>query len=165
MNHRERLLARIGNINDFSRPRPLVTLEEFFEGNNDPGSIGYNLSMPPTPAEFYALLKTIRTRPAVRDVRIQVMDLQDPDEWPSTDLIWIITSATPQEVRTWFPKNAAPDEMIDGFAASMTPVEHTQFRMACVQSGRGTISDHYAALLSPIGSVTASPLLSRLPIT
>ena len=35
------MLARInrnGDINDTATPNPLVTLAEFFEGNNDPGS-------------------------------------------------------------------------------------------------------------------------------
>jgi hypothetical protein len=40
MDSRERLLQRIGDINDRSRPRPLVTLDEFFDGNDDPGVAG-----------------------------------------------------------------------------------------------------------------------------
>jgi hypothetical protein len=123
MNPRERLLARIGDINDFTRPRPLVTLEEFFEGNDDPASIGYNLPTPPTPREFYDLLIGIRKRPTVSDVRIEVKDLEDPDGWPSTDMIWVITTATPHEVRSWFPERFAPDEVIGGFGATIAPVE------------------------------------------
>lgn len=119
MTPRQRLLARIGDINDFTRPRPLVTLEEFFEGNNDPSSIGYNLPEPPQPREFYQLLLDIRKRPMVSDVRIEVKDMEDPNGWPSTDMIWIITSSTPQEVGTWFPKRLAPDDIMDGFDASI----------------------------------------------
>jgi hypothetical protein len=107
---RDKLLARIGDINDFSRPRPLVTLAEFFEGNSDPGSIGYNLPDPPPPQEFYRLLTAIAARPEVRDVRIEVKDLEDPDGWPSTDTIWIFTSAGLDTVRAWFPERLAPDE-------------------------------------------------------
>ena len=120
---RQRLLARIGDINDFSRPRPLVTLEEFFEGNDDPGSIGYNLADPPEPREFYELLRQLRDREDVRDVRIEVMDLEDPQDWPLTDTIWIITSAPPDTVRSWFPKRLAPSEMLDGFAESLRETE------------------------------------------
>jgi hypothetical protein len=123
MEARDRLLARIGDINDFTRPRPLVTLEEFFEGNDDPGSIGYNLPDPPAPREFYELLLAIRNRPGVSDVRIEVKDLEDPDGWPSTDTLWIITTATPQEIRSWFPQRFAPDEVIDGFEGSPSAVE------------------------------------------
>ena len=123
MDARRRLLARIGDINDFSRPRPLVTLEEFFEGNDDPGSIGYNLADPPEPREFYELLRQLRDREDVRDVRIEVMDLEDPEGWPLTDTIWIITSAPPDTVRSWFPKRLAPSEMLDGFAESVREIE------------------------------------------
>jgi hypothetical protein len=123
MTPRDRLLARVGDINDFSRPRPLVTLEEFFEGNNDPASIGYNLPDPPEPKEFYNLLADIRKRPGVADVRIEVQDLEDPDGWPSTDTIWVITTETPQEVRSWFPKRFSPDEVIEGFERSAQQVE------------------------------------------
>jgi hypothetical protein len=108
---RDRLLARIGDINDFSRPRPLVTLAEFFEGNDDPGSIGYNLPSHPTPGDFHELLSAIATRPQVSDVRVEVKDLEDPNGWPSTDTIWIFTSADPNTVPTWFPDHLAPDEL------------------------------------------------------
>lgn len=62
---RARLLDRIGDIgdiNDFSRPRPLVTLEEYFEGNAE-SSIGYNPpdGGPGAPA-FYALCRELRDR-------------------------------------------------------------------------------------------------------
>jgi hypothetical protein len=85
LNPRDRLLRRIGDINNGSGPCPLVTLEEFFEGNHDYGSIGYNLPDPPSPQEFYAFLLQVRSRADVRDVRIAVMDLPDPNGWPSTD--------------------------------------------------------------------------------
>jgi hypothetical protein len=123
MDARKRLLERIGDINNPALPRPLVTLEEFFEGNDDYGSIGYNLPDPPHPREFYELLKEIRQRPEVSDVRIEVMDLQDPDGWPATDTIWIITSAAPSQVRSWFSERLAPDDVYDGFSSDVRPVE------------------------------------------
>jgi hypothetical protein len=103
-----------------------VTLEEFFDGNTDPGSIGYNLPDPPKPKEFYDLLKRFLDRPEVSDVRIAVMDHEDLERWPSTDTIWIITSASPDQVRSWFPARLAPDETWDGFdkaAAKFEPYE------------------------------------------
>lgn len=123
MDARERLLERVGDINNPSLPRPLVTLEEFFEDNDDYGSIGYNLPDPPQPREFYELLKEIRQKPEVSDVRIEVKDLEDPDGWPATDTIWIITSAAPAEVRSWFPERLAPDDVYDGFSSDVRPVE------------------------------------------
>lgn len=123
MNARDRLLTRIGDINDFSRPRPLVTLEEFFEGNDDAASIGYNLPHPPEPSEFYKFLLGLRTKRDVSDIRVQVQDLEDPDGWPSSDTIWIITTASAQEVRSWFPERLAPDDVFEGFESLHYSVE------------------------------------------
>jgi hypothetical protein len=52
----------------------------------------------------------IAARPQVSDVRVEVKDLEEPDGWPSTDTIWIFTSADLDTVRTWFPHHLAPDE-------------------------------------------------------
>ncbi len=90
-------------------PRPLLTLEEFFEGNDVVGSIGCNLEIPPEPAEFYTLLLRIRKMKNVADVRVQVTAFDDPD-WPFSDTVWIITSEAPEEVSTWFPEHLQPDE-------------------------------------------------------
>lgn len=118
-----KLLARIGDINDFSRPRPLVTLTELFEGNDDYSSIGYNLPDSPSPQEWYQLLKDIAERPEVTEIRIEVKQQEDPSGWPSTDTIWIITTASPEQVRSWLPERVAPDEIIEGFEKSASPVE------------------------------------------
>ncbi len=119
MSARARPLARInrdGDFNDFATPRPLVTLEEFFEGNDDLGSIGYNFYPDqPRPAEFYELFKKIRDKPEVADVRIAVMDLEEPDSWPATDNVWIITSASPEEMTAWMGERFRPDDIFDGF--------------------------------------------------
>ena len=120
---RTAILDRIGDINDFSRPRPLVSLELFFEGNDDPGAIGYNLADPPEPREFYDLLKRLRSRDDVHDILIEVKDIEDPEGWPSTDTIWFMTTATPEEVRSWFPQRLAPSEMVDGFDESVGAIE------------------------------------------
>ena len=115
---RQRLLQRVsvhGDINDPMTPRPLVALEEFFEGNADYGSIGYNFDPQPAPSEFYAAFLEIRSRPDVADVRVQVNDQIEPEDWPSTDTIWIITSATPDEVQSWLEDRFKADDVIVGF--------------------------------------------------
>jgi hypothetical protein len=115
----ERLVARInrsGSINDPATLRPLVTLEEFFEGNEDYGSIGYNFYPDqPAPAEFYELLKRIRNRPDVDDVRIEVSQHEVPDEWPSSDTVWIIARAFPAEVAGWLGERFRADELVIGW--------------------------------------------------
>lgn len=122
----EQLIGRInhyGDINDLKTPRPLVTLEEFFERNDDYGSIGYNFyPEQPSPAEFYELFKGIRSRPNVVEVRVQISQHEMPDEWPSTDTVWIITSASAEDVADWLGKRFRADELIIGWPTT-SPVE------------------------------------------
>jgi hypothetical protein len=115
----ERIARRInrnGDVNDPETPRPLLGLEEFFEGNDDYSSIGYNLySDQPAPAEFYALFRSIRDRADVADVLVEVSQHEDPAQWPSTDTVWIITSASVDEVRAWLGERFRPDEVREGW--------------------------------------------------
>ena len=115
----ERLKERIapaGDLGDLAALRPLVSLEEFFEGNDDYGSIGYNFYPDqPAPSEFFAVFKQIRSRSGVADVRVEVCQHENPDDWPSTDTVWIITSAPAAEVATWLGKRFLADEIFDGW--------------------------------------------------
>ncbi|WP_051400055.1 hypothetical protein [Haloechinothrix halophila] len=90
----------------------LVSLEAFFEGNDDPESIGYNLPDPPEPQEFYRLLRSIRARPDVADVRLYVENADAEDAERRTDTIWVVTSASVVEVAGWFPERLAPDDWV-----------------------------------------------------
>jgi hypothetical protein len=115
----ERITERVnrhGDLDDPTTPRPLLTLEEFFDGNDVLGSIGCNLIPTPTPAEFYNLLKRVRKRDDVADIRVQVTEIDAP-EWPFSDVVWIITRATPEEVRGWFDEAIRPDECSAGWLA------------------------------------------------
>ena len=55
---RERV-GRHGDVNDPETRRPLLTLEEFFEGNDSWGSIWCNLEATPGPAEIFEILAAI----------------------------------------------------------------------------------------------------------
>ena len=105
---------RHGDVNDPATMRPLLTLAEFFEGNESVGSIGCNLSPVPTPSEFHKLLSRIAARPDVADVRVEITMFDDP-EWPFSDTVWVITSANPKEVSTWFEENVQPDQCKKGW--------------------------------------------------
>ena len=107
-------ISRHGDVNDAATTRPLLTLAEFFEGNDVDGSIGCNLNPPPTPAEFYRLLKGIVARPDVADVRVQIT-MFDVPEWPFSDTVWVITSVSPEEVSEWFEEAVRPDECFVGW--------------------------------------------------
>ncbi len=112
-----------GDINNPDTPRPLVTLEDFFEGNNDFGSIGYNFFPDqPSPSEFYEIFKAIASKPGVFDVRVEVKDQIEPEDWPSTDTIWVITSVGVNEVKTWLGNRFCGDDYIVGFPGTH-PIE------------------------------------------
>jgi hypothetical protein len=119
MNHGQRITERVnrlGDPNDPNTPRPLLTIEEFFEGNAYHGSIGCNLSSAPSPDRFYLLFKHISSRPDVRDIRIRIVDFDS--DWPFTDTVYIMTSAGVKDVATWFDEDLAPDELWEGFLSA-----------------------------------------------
>ncbi len=113
----ERITERVnrhGDINDATTIRPLLTLEEFFEGNDVTGSICCNCTPTPEPDKMYELLKGIRSRPDVADVHVQVAQF-DAAEWPFSDTVWVVSSAEPEEVKSWFEESIAPDECWAGW--------------------------------------------------
>jgi len=96
---------------------PLVTLEEFFLGNDDYGSIGCNLSPMLGPQFFYEKLKSIRSRPNVQDVLVEVNEIEekDPAMWPFSDRVCVFTNATPEDVAHWAAA-LQPDAVEQGLA-------------------------------------------------
>jgi hypothetical protein len=107
-------VSRLGHPDEPGTPRPLLSVGEFFDGNIEVGSIGCNLDGAPTPAEFHSVFRSIAQHPDVRDIRVQITAFDVP-EWPFSDTIYIMTSATPEEVATWFPQHLRPDETWTGF--------------------------------------------------
>jgi hypothetical protein len=107
-------VTRIGHPDDESTPRPLLTLAEFFEGNHESGSIGCNLLPVPAPKAFYDLFRAMALRGHVSDIRVQITQFDAP-EWPFTDTVYVMTTATEEEVMSWFPKSMKPDETWRGF--------------------------------------------------
>jgi hypothetical protein len=79
-------------------PGPTASLEEFFEGNDDPGSIGCNLMPMLEPKIFYDVFRQIRSRPDVQDVRVQICDYVDDDSWPFSDSVFFLTSMPQAEL-------------------------------------------------------------------
>jgi hypothetical protein len=113
----ERITERVnrnGDVNDVATPRPLLMLEEFFEGNTLTGSICCNCIPTPEPHEMFELLKQIRSRPDVGDVRVEVSMFDEP-EWLFSETVWVVTSARAAEVKLWFEKSIRPDETWKGW--------------------------------------------------
>jgi len=96
------------------QPPPVVSIEEFFEGNLQPQSIAPNLTNHPGLAFFRERLLAIRSRSDVQTVLVNVYDLTDiilgvPDGWPGAENVHILTSAPEDVVQEW-----ASDLLSDG---------------------------------------------------
>jgi hypothetical protein len=119
---RERLvgeLAMLGGL-EGPGPRPVVSLESFFEGNDDCASLGGNLSEHPGPAGFYRMLSRIRALPEVQDVLVEVR-LVDDGEWPFARGIYVLTSASVAQVTAWLaplrPRHVREGWSTEGWSA------------------------------------------------
>jgi len=113
----ENIIRRVNRNGEFyneETPIPLLTLEEFFKGNDIIGSIGCNLDGEPHPSEFESVLEKIKQSPNVHEVYIQVTEMDDPD-WPFSDTAWVVTTATEDDIAKCFPPEIAPDEVWEGF--------------------------------------------------
>ena len=65
----ERITKRVcrnGHPDDLETPIPLLSIDEFFDGNDVVGSIGCNLIDIPHPNEFFKVFKAISHRPDER---------------------------------------------------------------------------------------------------
>jgi hypothetical protein len=113
----EKLKSRTFSIGQ--HPGPTVSREDFFEGNDDLGSIGCNLSEHPGVDRFHRVFKRIRSRGDVQDVMVEVKDLVDEGSWPFTDTVFVLTSMDQNELK----KSVAelhPDE-VGEFPEAGTP--------------------------------------------
>jgi hypothetical protein len=106
---------RNGTLDDLKVPRPLLTLEEFFEGNDDYGSIGCNLRGSVQPYEFYEVFKKLRARVEVSQVRVQITSWDDPAFWPFSDRVWVITSLARQDIQQCLGKRLHGDAIRVGW--------------------------------------------------
>lgn len=68
-----------GDVNDPDTLRPLLSLEDFFIGNNIVGSICCNVTPEQSPQTIYHHLQKIRERNDVSDVLVEITMFDDPD--------------------------------------------------------------------------------------
>ena len=95
------------------QPPPVVTVDEFFDGNTDNDSIAVNLTDHPGVSFFHDKLKVIGARPDVKAVLVNIYDL-DPviwGGWPFAENIHFLTCADEDTIQTW-----ASDLLSDGAA-------------------------------------------------
>ena len=83
-------------------PEPqLVLIDQFFEGNDDEGSIGCNLAPHPGIGVFREKLLGLAKRPEVTAVYALITEL-DPgdDSWPFSDTVVVTGTLTPEALQT-----------------------------------------------------------------
>jgi hypothetical protein len=120
MTARERLIAKI----ESQKARPgdaVVSLDDFFVGNSDRGSIGCNLGKDqPALSVFYDTLRAIRAMREVQDVLVRICEYDAPDAWPYSDTVYILTSAALEDVQQWLAP-LKPDEVYAGWMYGAPP--------------------------------------------
>jgi|WetSurMetagenome_2_1015567.scaffolds.fasta_scaffold211508_1 hypothetical protein len=85
-----------------SQPVPqVVPIDRFFDGNNDLGSIGCNLTEHPGIERFRDILTGLLRRKDVEAVFAQISEL-DPGEgrWPFADTVLVVGTISAAELRT-----------------------------------------------------------------
>lgn len=124
MNTRDELIKKINDQGHQSpeSPLPVVSLEDFFIGNSDYGSIGANLSNHPGPQAFYEILKSIRAKPTVQDILVEINEVVETDSqvWPFSDRVYVLSSASIEEIRAWL-NSLQPDEVTEDWAKGKPP--------------------------------------------
>lgn len=93
-----------------SGPMPLVTLEEFFDGNGD------DASFQGAAIETARLaLEGLRRRPEVADVRLGITQWDGPSTWPLAEYVYVVTTAKAAEVRQMLKEAGVwVDELAEG---------------------------------------------------
>lgn len=117
LSRREELLANINRqrMHNPNAPLPVVSLEDFFGGNADEGSIGCNLPKHPGLLTFFNVLAAIRERPETEDVLIEIYEAEPDADWPFSERVYIITRATQEQVSEWVA-TLEPTEIGLGYA-------------------------------------------------
>jgi hypothetical protein len=97
MSKKDKLLEKIHSLG-YPDNEILVTLEDFFEGNDDYGSIGVNLyPNQPSPSDFYSKLKEIKKLDSIDNVYVRIADIENL-EWVYTDAVYVVTTLSKAEL-------------------------------------------------------------------
>jgi hypothetical protein len=128
-------------------PPAVVSLEDYFSGNDDYGSFAANVTLPPPPAPpgiwgkvrrllrpapgglpapraFYELFKRVRDRDEVQDVLVEIRELEEEADGrlqPYSDTVYVFARASKEEVARWLEGPLHPDEVIEGYGEEKPP--------------------------------------------
>ena len=99
---RIQLIAKVNQICDPNAPGPIpvVSLEDFFIGNDDMGSLGCNLLDHPGINHFYEIFNKLESQENVYQVLVGIMEIEEdhPEMWPFSERVYVITSASIEEL-------------------------------------------------------------------
>lgn len=109
MNTKTGILERIKKAG-FPKREVAVSVDDFFDGNEDDGSIGANLyPEQPSLKTFYDIFKTMLASDSVENIFIRIVDAEDTD-WFYSDTVYVVGDATLEEV-TEMLKELHPTEI------------------------------------------------------
>jgi hypothetical protein len=109
------LVDRIGELEEEGEVWVHASL--FFDGNEDPGSMGCNLEPHPGMQAFRRVIDRVSREEGVCSLMVSISDSVDdldPDaaDWPFSDTVLVLTTADEDELRAWFqPLN--PDDVYE----------------------------------------------------
>lgn len=116
---RSRLIDRLEPITTYNggfspKDLKLFSIDEYFDGADNNSGIFCNTELinggeNGDDRDAISLLRLIEARPNVSLVRIAITQCDD-GEWPFSDTILVVTSASEDEVVSWFPEGSQPDE-------------------------------------------------------
>ncbi len=80
---------------------PVVPRALFFDGNHDEASMGANLWPSPGIRRFADVLEAVEQRPGVSAVYVGISEVMPEPEYPFSDHVYVITSASDEDVHDW----------------------------------------------------------------
>lgn len=106
----------------------IVPIVEFFDGNDDSGSIGCNLLSHPGMDRFREVLTGLLNRPDVKAVFAAISEL-DPgeDSWPFTDTVLVVGTISSDDLHS-LVSELQPDEIGDSAEFGISPLIAQQHR-------------------------------------
>ena len=106
-------LLKFPNINQ----PVLLSIDEFFDGNNDEASFAPNVENKLPMSTYYKILKSLSQHPKtiatfveLKDVMIYDNGQLHDDEWFYTDIVYFVTDLTKEEIKE-ATKSLQPDEV------------------------------------------------------
>ncbi|MFN0031621.1 MAG: hypothetical protein ACKVOR_05625 [Flavobacteriales bacterium] len=109
MNRKTEILEKITKAG-FPKSEVAVSVDEFFDGNDDEGSIGANLyPEQPSLKTFSNTFKSMLASDRVENIFIRIADAEDTN-WFYTDTVYVVADATMDEV-TEMLKGLQPTEI------------------------------------------------------